>query len=180
MNEPIFLYVNYAVSASFLVGLVALLLLVINLYRFANQKKLRSINDPQFFSKLPIKSMMVFVGSIILVVLFNTIVCNLARSKTLDFLESLPNAYTVFAEGHPVSDGKNLITALETVHKIVGHHSSPSKTIHVVIEANSQVLHLNLCRDSQMPREYWVFSLGDPVSSTYEIGRISTDTLDSF
>jgi hypothetical protein len=63
---------------------------------------------------------------------------------------------------------------------VLGHHSHPTKKIHIEVERNGQVMNFNLGRDSQNPQEYWVFFPKYRVSSMYEIGRITTSALDGY
>jgi hypothetical protein len=126
------------------------------------------------------KSIFVFVGSIALGMSLSQAIGNNARVEAFGFLSSLPASYTVTANGAPVSHPSTLVAALHSAASVLGHHSHPTKTIHVRVEANGQAITFNLGRDSQNPQEYWVFYPKYRVSSMNEIGRITTDALDGY
>jgi len=129
---------------------------------------------------MPTNEMLIFAASIALAMILAWAIGYGARIETFKFLSSLPASYTVTANGVPISYPSALLTAIQTAAPVVGHHSHPTSTIHVRVEANGQTMKFNLGRDSQDPHEYWVFYPKYPVSSMNEIGRITTDALDGF
>jgi hypothetical protein len=86
----------------------------------------------------------------------------------------------VSINGVAVSNSKEIVSALRTLHWVQAHHSNPTERIAVEISDGSERLLLFLARDSGNPREYWVYFPRHWITSNDEIGRIETPVFDIY
>jgi hypothetical protein len=128
----------------------------------------------------PIKSVAIFVLSILTVIVTATIVTTALRNEALSFLESTSGNYRVQVDGREPANPDRMISALKQLAPREAHHSHPTKRILVEIQSDHGALTLELGRDSDNPQEYWVFSTKDSVTSSNEIGRITTAEFDGY
>ena len=86
----------------------------------------------------------------------------------------------VSINGVAVSNSKEIVSALKSLHSVRAHHSNPTQRIAVDVSDGSQGLLLFLARDSGDPREYWVFFPRHWITGNNEIGRIETPVFDTY
>lgn len=108
-----------------------------------------------------------------------TAITTFARSEALSFIKSLSGNYKVYVNTQPVGDPDEMISALREITPYWAHHSHPTKRIQVYIQSDERNLTLELGRDSDTPREYWVF-VPEKSGFTNEIGRITTSAFDAY
>ena len=77
-----------------------------------------------------------------------------------------------------ISDNSDILSAIRTVTPYWAHHSHPTSKIRVDVRGPKGRLSLELGRDSDNAREYWVFIPGNAITSKNEIGRITTAAFD--
>jgi hypothetical protein len=77
-----------------------------------------------------------------------------------------------------ISDG--FIADLRNIHGTFGHHSSPTANYRLFLQTSRGPLTLELRRDSQDMREYWVFYTEFNATKLNDVGHVFTDALDSF
>ena len=76
-------------------------------------------------------------------------------------------------------DGSNmLLTDLRAMHDAPAHHSHPTRGFQVRLKTDRGPLILQLCRDSENSREYWVFYPEFYSTKSNEVGRVFTNALD--
>ena len=172
-------YLDSAVYLSFALSIIALPFMVFGVLRAV--KRAPAIRNPATqWLHMPKKSMLLFGGSIVIGMSLTQVICIYVRNEAHRFLMSLPSAYTITVNGRTVRNDRSLLAALESTHWVMAHHSHPTSTIHITVEGNGRAMSFNLRRDSSNPQEYWVFIPEYRASSMNEIGRITTDVLDSY
>lgn len=128
----------------------------------------------------PIKTVTVFVLSILTAIVAATILTNAARNEALSFLEKVSGTYQVYVDGREAANPDKIVSALKQTAPTEAHHSHPTKRILVEIRSDQGTLQLELGRDSDRPQEYWVFFSKHSVMSSSEIGRITTAAFDGY
>lgn len=128
----------------------------------------------------PIKSVTVFVLSILTAIAAATILTTAARNEALNFLENVSGTYRVYVDGREIANPDKIVSALKQIAPTEAHHSHPTKRILVEIKSDQGTLQLELGRDSDRRQEYWVFSTKASVPSSKEIGRITTAEFDGY
>src|SRR5713226_2116217 len=159
------------------VGIVALPFLLVNWTRYIRSRpanKFSATNPP----KRPVKSTIFFVAPILVAIGAAEIMASLSRNEALNFIRGLSGNYKVSVNYQPAPNPDSIVTALRQVSPELAHHSHPTKRIRVEIQTEKGDLTLELGRDSDFPREYWVFYPKYRVTSTNEIGRITTPAFD--
>jgi heme/copper-type cytochrome/quinol oxidase subunit 2 len=163
----------------FWTALVALPFLVFNwiLYiaRRARARRRGVAIAPQF----PIKSILFFALPILTVFCVAFISKSIAKDEIRRTIDSLTDDAHVLINRHPAQNSKEVISTLKTLHWIYPHHSHPTKRIDVQISDESRCLVLRLGRDSDDPREYWVFYPKHYITSGNELGRVITPIFDN-
>ena len=104
------------------------------------------------------------------------------RNDVHRFLAESNGPFVVFVEGTqaPVARVDSLIDVLRSVRPMPAHHSHPTYRVDIrVIDHTGGVLNLELGRDVDVPREYWVFQPDYATTSNNEVGRIVTPLFDS-
>jgi hypothetical protein len=104
---------------------------------------------------------------------------SIAQFQVLQLLESEPADTPIFVDGRQVQNGGEILTELKRLGDLPAHHSQPVKTITVEVAGRSH-LTLWLRRDSNEPREYWVFDPSHLITRNNEIGRIVTPVFDAY
>lgn len=128
----------------------------------------------------PAKSIMFFLISAGIAMVTASIMTTYARRDALNFLQSLPENYTVYVNQQQVHDPDKIISSLKEITPYSPHHSHPTTRIRVDVRSNVRELSLELGRDSDNPQEYWVFYSTHSVTSDNEIGRITTSAFDGY
>jgi len=103
------------------------------------------------------------------------------RNRVRDFVNSLSADAHVLVDGeYFLGDRKRaLLQPLATLSQRPAHHSHPEEAFLVVLIDGERRMELELCRDSDRRREYWVYLYGESeIRDRNDVGRITTDVLD--
>jgi len=126
------------------------------------------------------KSIGLFVTSILIAFAAVSVATTAARQEVQRFLRELPSDAIVYVDGQRISDQEEVVSILKGITSYWAHHSHPTTRIRVDVMSSKGNLGLELGRDSGKPREYWVFSPGQSITSKNEIGRITTSAFDKY
>ena len=127
----------------------------------------------------PVKSAVVFVGGVVLIGLIALSATTLSRREVLKFISDA-HALNVYVNSQPAPNSDEIVAALKTLQPVAAHHSHPTRRIKVELHSDNGVVTIECGRDSANPEEYWVFYPKYDVTSSNEIGRITTSALDSY
>ncbi|MGH9874885.1 MAG: hypothetical protein ACRD9S_20720 [Pyrinomonadaceae bacterium] len=163
---------------AFVAALIALPFLVVNWVIYIRRQPVHSLATAHY--DFPTKSTSFFLIACVTAMVAATIMTTYARDEALSFIQNLSGNYTAYVNEQEVRNPDKLISALKETRPYSAHHSHPTKRIRVLIRSGEKDLRLELRRDSDNPREYWVFSLGHEVTSNNEIGRITTEAFDEY
>ena len=162
---------------AFVVAVIAVPFLLADCARFIKAQPVNRLGAPQFnFSR----TMSLFVISCLTVITISTAMSIYARHDVLKFVHGLSGNYTVYVNQQQVREPDNMVSALKEVAFYWGHHSHPTKRIHLLIRNDVRDLRLELARDSDNPQEYWIFYLDQDLTSENEIGRITTSAFNEY
>ena len=165
----------------FVCVIVALPFSLFHWFRYlAKRWKARSSHPSVQNAPFPIKSVVAFVGSIALAGAAAQVSRQTAQGDVLSELQAMPSDCHVSIAGRPADNAPKVVQMLGQLRWGIAHHSSPSHPIFVHLTAPGRELVLNLSRDSSNAHEYWVFLPRYRVTSTNDIGRIFTDSLDRY
>ena len=104
----------------------------------------------------------------------------IARSTVIQNLDSAGDDYRISINGKTAPNGQQVLLALKALQWTPGHHSNPTKRIGVDLFSDSHHIFLSLARDSDDPREYWVYYPNYRITAMNEIGRIKTPIFDGY
>jgi hypothetical protein len=161
-------------------AIIALPFMLVNQFKYL---KVRAANRSRFVplpAKLPVKSMIFFVGPILVAIAISEIMTSYCRTDALNFLRDLSGNYKVYVDSQPAHEPDRVVAALKAVAPQFGHHSHPTKRIRVDIQSDKGSLTLEFGRDSGYAQEYWVFYPKYSVTSNNEIGRVTTQVFDEY
>lgn len=130
-------------------------------------------------AKFPFKSVLFFVLPILTVFCVGFISKSYAQDEVISALNSFSSDARVLVNGESTENPFDIIAVLKKTWQVYPHHSHPTKRIDVQISDESRSLVLRLGRDSDDPREYWVFYPKYYVTSSNEIGRVITPIFDN-
>jgi hypothetical protein len=167
-------FIGSAVLAVF-----ALPVLVVNwlLYMRAVRQRVSAASPT---GSLPVKSIAFFITPILVALGVADVATTVARKEALTILGEWTEDLVVAVNDRTVSDNRELVSALRTVRPYWAHHSHPTSRVRVDVHGPRGHLVLELGRDSDNPREYWVFIPGGRITSSNEIGRITTSAFDQY
>lgn len=131
-------------------------------------------------SKAAMISLLTFAISVVIGLCAGWTGTSIARDEVIDKLQSARDNCQISINGKAVQNSEEILAALGTLHSDPGHHSHPTKRISVVVSDKSNRIVLTLARDSDDPREYWVFVPKYWITSTKEIWRIKTSAFDAY
>ena len=167
----------YGASA---IAIIWLPCLLVNWWRYMRAMARAAFPSSRAAVPLPAKSIGVFVTSILIAAAAASVATTSARQETQRFLRELPSDVTVYVNSQRISDQEEVLSTLKGVTSYWAHHSHPTTRIRVDVMSSKGNLPLELGRDSSNPREYWVFSSGQGITSKNEIGRITTSAFDKY
>ena len=167
----------YAVSV---IPFIALPFLLVNWMRYLKIRRENKSRRVALPAKLPLKSVLVFGGPILVAILIAEFVQARSRVEALNFLRDLSSNYKVYVNSQPPKNPDAIITALKTTGWRMDHHSSPTKMIRVDIHTDQGDMSLQLGRDSSYAQEYWVFYPKYRITSNNEIGKVVTPVFDEY
>jgi len=105
---------------------------------------------------------------------------SIARYEVIDKLRTARDTCEISINGKSDQNSKEILTVLRSIRTSPAHHSHPAHAIDIQVSCGSEPLALRLARDSDDPKEYWVFFPKHGITSTKEIGRIKTSAFDSY
>lgn len=112
-----------------------------------------------------------FVLSVIVGLFASWTGVSIARYEVIDRLGTAGDNCRISVNGKPVQNSKEILTVLRSFHTSPAHHSQPTHTIDIDVSDGSERTMLRLARDSDDPKEYWVFFRKYGITSTSEIGE---------
>ena len=136
------------------------------------------VTSPLMLLRWP-RSTAVFIVAVILGLLIGATSTSIARFEVLRFLERQSDNRIVSVNGHRVQNSAEIVNTVKNLTDLPAHHSHPIKRIAVDISDHSQIT-LWLGRDSDNPREYWVFYPKHFITRSNEIGRVITPLFDAY
>jgi len=128
----------------------------------------------------PIRSFLFFMIPVVIGLFAGETSKVIGHDLVMRALESLKSDYELRVNGTPARDPDQILATLKKLRWIFPHHSHPTRRIDVELSDQSQHLLLWVCRDSDDPREYWVFYPKYLVTSHNEVGRIVTPSFDAY
>ena len=128
----------------------------------------------------PIGSVLFFMIPVIVTLLVGETSKSIGHDQVMGALESFRSDYQLRVNGRPVGNPDQVLAILKTLRWIFPHHSHPTRRIDVEVSDQSQDLLLWVCRDSDNPREYWVFYPKYLITAHNEVGRIVTPFFDRY
>ena len=163
--------------AGLLVGVIAIPFLVINWTRYV----IALNGAPLALVPFPTKTVLFFVAPLFVAMAAAEIATSISRQKVVELLRQ-PDAtqFRVLVNDRPVTNGSEIVVDLRGISSDWGHHSHPTKRTRLQIDGASDRLLLELGRDSDRPHEYWVFDPSGAITTENEIGRVTTQLLDSY
>jgi hypothetical protein len=144
-------------------------------YRYQSTRG-RSSPLPRLFPRITVIS---FVALVFLMSATASVVEMAAKSEMKPYLNDVENVQ-VSINGAVVPDPAPVLDALRSMTSVMAHHSHPTRRLHVVIRSEEGSVALDLDRDSQRPREYWVFYPAYRTTAVNEIGRVTSSVFDSY
>jgi hypothetical protein len=163
---------------AFAAAIVALPFLLVNWWKYIKNQPLNRLVTVR--AGFPTKSVGFFLISACIAMAAASIMTTYARHDALNFLQSLPENYTVYVNQQEVRDPDKMISSLRKIAPYWAHHSHPTTKIRVDVRGSVRDLTLELGRDSDDPQEYWVFYSQHSVTANNEIGRITTSAFDEY
>lgn len=132
------------------------------------------------FRRRPIQSLLIFAVPALL--FFSA--CDLSEAiiqgQILADFDLLGDDCQISLDGKRCPNPPEALSALKTLRSVPEHHSYPTKVIRVEVFDRSRQVVLLIARDSQDPREYWVFSPNSFITRHIEVGRIVTSAFDRY
>jgi hypothetical protein len=129
---------------------------------------------------LPTVSISFFVIPILIAIAAATAASAIAQQEARSFLHDSAGDTKVWIDGQLIAQKDEVLTALRGLSSRMGHHSHPTGRIRVEMLNSKGYLVLELARDSENPREYWVFNPQQGITSSNEIGRVITSAFDQY
>jgi hypothetical protein len=169
---------NIICNVAFAATIIALPFLLVNWTRYMKSRPINRLVAVR--TGFPTKSVSFFLVSALTTGAAAVVITSYASRDAVNYIRSLSGNYVVYVDGRQVRDSDKLISALKKIAPYAAHHSHPTKRIRVEIHGDVRELTLELGRDSDRPQEYWVFYPQFGVTSSSEIGRITTAALDEY
>lgn len=137
-------------------------------------------------STLASLSFSVFMSSVVFGLFAGWAATSIARGVVKEKLRAASDRCDISIDGEPTQNRREILEVLRTMHWSPGHHSHPTtdinrtNAINIDVSCDPERIMLRLARDSEDPREYWVFVPKYWITSTSEVGRIKTSLFDSY
>jgi hypothetical protein len=162
------------------VAIIALPFLIVNWVQYVRAMARAAFPGSRAAVAFPAKSVGLFVTSILIAVGVASVATSSTRREARRFLGESTGDATVYVNGQRISSPEEVLAALKGLAWYSAHHSHPTTRIEVDVMSSRGNLALELGRDSDNPREYWVFSQRQGITSNNEIGRITTSAFDKY
>jgi type IV secretory pathway VirB6-like protein len=159
-------------------AIIALPFMVVNHVKYVKVSAANRSRIVPLPAKFPVKSVIFFVGPIILAIVIAQIVTSYGRYEVLSFLREVSGDYKIYVNSQPAHEPQRIVDALKEVAPQLGHKSHPTKMFRVEIQSDKGNLRLELGRDSVYAQEYWMFYPKYGITSNNEIGRVTTSVFD--
>jgi hypothetical protein len=140
----------------------------------------RALPGSRALIPLPTLSISFFVIPILIAIAAATAASAIAQQETRSFLNDSAGDTKVWINGEQIAQKDEVLTALRGLSSRASHHSHPTSRIRVEMLNSKGYLVLELGRDSGNPREYWVFNPQMGITSSNEIGRVTTSAFDQY
>ena len=129
----------------------------------------------------PVKSAVALVTASLVAATAASVATTRSRTALLSFLEQRPGQLHVLVSGRLAQDPAEVVDALKSIRRSGAHHSHPTTRIRVEVFDSERRMVVELGRDSQRPREYWVFLPEESTITTHnEIGRLTSPVFDGY
>lgn len=112
--------------------------------------------------------------------MFGDLMKSSARIQVKEFLASVSGEELVYIDGQLAKEPHKIVDQLKNIRWMPGHWSHDTDRINIRIIDGDKNMNLFIRRDSDVPREYWVYYPYYKSTSKMEIGRIYTDIFDDF
>jgi hypothetical protein len=166
-----------ALAATFL----AVPAFMVNLVRFFTTRSKPARFASRSIAAFPIKSAALLVLSTAAVFASGAGAISTSRREVLAFLQQPPTRLRVHVNGAAIENSEPIILCLRSIANSPAHHSHATTVITIdIYDAAGRTLSLELGRDSQNPREYWVFVKKTSRGLIWDIGSIRTPLFDAY
>jgi hypothetical protein len=167
---------DLAVCSCFIVTVVGTLVVALHCLRHI----MRTI--PERSSAFPQSLLIVIIVPGILPFMLFSPPASLVYDQANRFIRPANGSYLVRINGQVSASPTPIVGALRTIDNSAfqGHHSHPTARIAVRVERDGQALDLELGRDSEDPREYWVFYPTLLSTGQNAIARLRTEVFDEY
>ena len=108
-------------------------------------------------SRVASVSFVVFVLSIVVGLSSSWVASSIARDEVKGKLQAAGDNCQISINGKPAPHSEKILSVLKTLHTSPGHHSHPTHAIGIDVSYHPESFALPLARDSDDPKEYWVF-----------------------
>jgi len=180
MSEGIYDFIDKVLPLLFAFSFIAMLVLMANLFLRMKSKVIEP-GGYHYAKRYPVRSAVAFGGSLLVIILLSFALKAQARKEIQDYFDHLdPKTTSIQVNGNNVADSATMLKALHIPADIWAHHSHPVNRITILITAKDGPLMLRLGRDSQEPKEYWVFYPHYRYLEHNEVYRISTALFDQY
>jgi hypothetical protein len=165
-------------GVSFIAAVIALPFLIVKWSTYLARRK---VSYPSLRGQvcIPWKVVLFFAVPILVAIAAADTSQHIAHDQILDQLKTLKGDYHVSVNGRAVQNPSEILSSLKKLDWLPAQHSSPTKRITVELSDKSHII-LELARDSDEPREYWVFYPKYYITKSNEIGRIITPLFDAY
>jgi hypothetical protein len=137
-------------------------------------------------SRVASMSFPVFMSSVVFGLFAGWTATSIGRAEVMEKLRAASENCHISINGELARNPREILRVLQTLHRSPAHHSHPATAttrnngINIDASCGSDRMRLRLARDSDDPKEYWVFLPKYWITSTSEIGRINTSAFDSY
>lgn len=124
-----------------------------------------------------------FVIPFLAAFLFIEILSFYSYREARDFLADIGDGYQILINDEFAEEKAEVLAMLHYttwIRPFQAHHTHPTKRIKIAIEEQGEVFKLEFGRDSQLPKEYWVFYPKYEYTRENEIARVTTSLLDRY
>jgi hypothetical protein len=132
------------------------------------------------FRRRPIRSALLVAIPVLVALAAGDTSQRIAQANVLDELDALSATSQVSIEAIPATNATEVLSSLKSLRWLPAHHSSPTKSFNIEISDGTRRILLWAARDSQNPREYWIFDPRNQITRHNPIGRIVTSAFDNY
>lgn len=167
--------------AGFFAAVIAFPFMAVGFIKASIRQRKARFSTERAAIPLPIKSILFFITPVFISIGATELETTIARNDLLSFLQQQTARIEVFVNQTPVQNGSEIVTALTQLRTMfVAHHSHPTHTVMVELRDADKRIVLDVRRDSDLPQEYRVFYPLSRLTSSNDIGRITTPLFDGY